>query len=211
MKKFLLVALIAFVSFGVHAQGFDGIGKLHLDMTLNEVRALFPQKLVKQYHVSTFKKVYKLNSYTPIKGHTFRDLHLYFYNDTLYAIYVNNSTYQIEQSLFTKYGKPKDKIHRFRSYIEELISIFGYDSADFVDDKKAGKWDIIDTFYEWDLDNPFHKCLLVDCLYYDKQGESQLDYLLVIKNTAFAECVYLEEKILEREKESESIEGLEGL
>ena len=83
MKKYILLFMLA-ISIISNAQTIRGIGKLQLDMSLNEVQAIFPKTLQKQKTNSKVKKLYKLNSYTPIKGTTLKGLHLYFYNDTLY-------------------------------------------------------------------------------------------------------------------------------
>ena len=83
MRKFFLLLLVIACTMRIDAQTIDGIGKIHLGMTLKDVRAVFPKSLAKVQTSSKVKKVYKINAYTPIKNHNCKDIRLYFYNDTL--------------------------------------------------------------------------------------------------------------------------------
>ena len=66
MKRRLLLLLVLFISICVNAQEIKSIGKLHLDMSFKEVRAIFPQSLVKMKTGSRIKKVYKIRRWIPI-------------------------------------------------------------------------------------------------------------------------------------------------
>ncbi len=70
-----------FFSISMYSQTIEGIGKLKLSMTLNDVKKSFSKSLIKMQTTSKVKKVYKINSYTPIPNHTCKDIRLYFYND----------------------------------------------------------------------------------------------------------------------------------
>ena len=147
MKKLLFFLLIV-LSSEIHAQTtIEGIGKIKLEMSLNEVKKAFPKLLIPIETASKLKKAYKINTYTPIQGHTLRDIRLYFYNDTLYAFYVKNAPSILKESLSTKYGKPKEKIVRFNQHMLEIASIYEYDSADFLlETIRKPKEDISDIF-----------------------------------------------------------------
>lgn len=63
---------------------------------------MFPKTMIRQNVNSKVKKVYKVNAYTPIKGTTLKGLHLYFYNDTLYSIYVDEAPMSLKKDLTLK-------------------------------------------------------------------------------------------------------------
>lgn len=209
MKKLILFLLfVPVLSFG---QTIKGIGKLSIDMSFKEVQTLFPKKMVKQQTSSPIKKVYKLSSYTPIREHTFNNIYLYFYNDTLYAIYSLDAPVALKESFTIKYGKPTEKFYRFRSSVEEMAAIFDLDAVDFI-----YKWDntktygFEDTFYKWQNDNPFIQVLYVFGTYYDGE-DIKAKEIFYIKDIAIAKCVELEEekaKLEDREKKAKELEGL---
>lgn len=208
MKKlFLFFMFLPMLSF---AQTIKGIGKLNLDMPLNEVQAMFPNKLVKQKTSTTTKKVYKLTSYTPIKAHTFKNLYLYFYNDTLYTIYALDVPASLRESLSLKYGNPEERFYRFRSCTEEMVAIYKNDASDFIFENSEKAYGFQDTFYKWQKGNPFVEALYVFGTYFEGDDIKARE-LFYIKNWAYAKCVELEdEKIKEEEKEKKRQE-LEGL
>lgn len=211
MKKIIVLFLIAFYSLGAFCQAIDGIGKLRLDMSLKEVRALFPKTLVKKETIYSNKKVYRVSSYTPVKGITCKDINMYFYKDTLYAIYINKGSYELEKAMFKKYGEPNSKVCRFSSIYEELVTIYGDDSGDYMTNIKTKKYNIQDLFYEWNPGNPFCRSYYFACLYEDSKGESQLDHILCFKNMARARCAEIEDELENIEKEKQRDKELEGL
>ena len=209
MKKlFFLIMFVPLLAFG---QTIKGIGKLSLDMSLKEVQSLFPNKLVKQKTSSEVKKIYKLSSYTPIREHTFKNLYLYFYNDTLYTIYALDVPAKLKDSFTIKYGAPTENIYRFRSYTEEMIAIFKNDASDFIFSKNNGSsHGFQDTFYKWKNGNPFVEVLYVFGTYF-VGDDIKAREVFYIKNLAYAKCIELEEeKIKEQEKENRAMD-LEGL
>ena len=211
--KFLFISFAMIAQVNLCAQTITGLGKIRLESSFKDVKALFPKSLIKitTTNKSQNVKVYKINSYTPIKNHTCRDIHLYFYKDTLYSIYVNNAPDILCSSLTQKYGEPKKKYVRFNSYAEEIVSIFMYDAADFIVDSKIGKSDIMDTFASWNEDNPFADCCFIECLYEKPTGGGACDNIFYIRNNVVAKIVLLEEQIKEEEINSKRINELEGL
>lgn len=205
----LLVAVV--LSLGLNAQTIDGIGKLHLGMTLKDVRAVFTKSLAKVQSSSKVKKVYKISAYTPIKNHTCKDIRLYFYNDTLYTMYVNNVPSILRESLTLKYGEPQRKTVKFRSYVEELAFVYQDDSPDFLNENKNRKWDIVDTYCKWNGDNPYTQCCYWELLYENGSNGTAMDCVFYVKNLVLAKCVELEEKALEIEGKEEKKKALDGL
>lgn len=211
MKQVFLFLLIAFSCINANAQTIDGIGKLHLDMSFKEVKALFPQSLIKLETNSKIKKVYKINTYTPIKGHTCRDIRLFFYNDTLYAMYITKAPQVLRKSLTLKYGEPEENLLRLANSVLEIINIFQWDSGDFIDGYYREKEDIMESCYEWNKGNPFAQCQFWESLSEDKNGKILSDYIFLVRNKVQSECVKLEEEILEKEGEEKMKEELKGL
>lgn len=211
MKTFLIVVISFFFSMGAKAQTIEGIGKLKLSMTLNEVKKAFPKSLVKMQTTSKVKKLYKINTYTPIPNHTCKDIRLYFYNDTLYALYVNNAPIKLRESLTLKYGEPVRNMARFRSYVLEQAVVYQDDAADFFNENKVSKWDIVDTYYEWNKGNPFAECFYWELLYENGNKGAAMDCVFYVKNKVLSKAVELEEKLLEVEGKEEKRKGLEGL
>lgn len=211
MKKSIIIILTLFFSIGVFAQTIEGIGKLKLNMTLNEVKKSFPKSLIKMQTTSKVKKVYKINAYTPIPNHTCKDIRLYFYNDTLYALYINNAPIKLRESLTLKYGEPRIDRSSFRSYVLELAVVYQDDSSDFLNENKVRKWDIIDTSYEWNIGNPFAQCFFWEMLYENGNKGAAMDCVFYVKNMLLAKCVKLEEQLEEEVSKEEKKKGLEGL
>ena len=211
MRKVFLLLLVIAYSIGFDAQTLDGIGKIHLGMTLKDVRAAFPKSLSKVQTSSKIKKVYKISAYTPIKNHICKDIRLYFYNDTLYTLYVNNAPSNLRESLTLKYGEPQRKTVKFRSYVEELAFVYQDDSPDFLNENKIRKWDIVDTYCKWNGDNPFVQCYYWELLYEDGSKGAAMDCVFYVKNLLQAKCVELEEKALEIEEKEEKKKALDGL
>ena len=211
MKKTFICLLATLISIGAKAQTIDGIGKLHLDMTLKEVKTLFPKSLSRIQNSSKVKKIYKISAYTPIKNHTCRDIRLYFYNDTLYTMYVNNAPSNLHKSLSLKYGNPYQKTIRLRSYVEELAIVYEKDGADFLQENKIRKWDIVDTYYQWNNGNPFRQCFFWELLYENGDKGAAMDCVFYVKNQVLAKCVELKEKALEVEGQKEKKKELECL
>lgn len=211
MRKFFLLLFAVACTMGIGAQTIDGVGKIHLGMTLKDVRAAFPKSLAKVQTSSKVKKVYKISAYTPIKNHTCKDIRLYFYNDTLYTMYVNNAPLNLRESLTLKYGEPQRKTVRFRSYVEELAIVYQNDSPDFLNENKIRKWDIVDNYCKWNGDNPFAQCYYWELLYEDGNNGAAMDCVFYVKNLVLAKCVELEEKALELEGQEEKKKELDGL
>ena len=210
MKNLLLVFALL-IPMRISAQTIDGIGKLHLGMTLKDVKAVFPKSLTKVQTSSKVKNVYKINAYTPIKDHTCKDIRLYFYNDTLYTMYVNKAPIKLRESLTLKYGEPQRKTVRFRSYVEELAIVYQNDSPDFLNDNIIQKWDIVDTYCKWNGDNPFAQCYYWELLYENGSNGAAIDCVFYVKNLVLAKCVELKEKALELELQEEKKKELDGL
>ncbi len=215
MKKFVVFLLISMISIGIYAQEINGIGKLRLNMTIKEVRAVFPKSLIKKETVFSNKKAYKIRSYTPVKGVTCRDIDLYFYKDTLYAIYINKGDYFLEQAMFKKYGEPRSRVSRYPSIYEELIAIYGSDATDYTADylkgKRPKKQNIRDLYYEWNPGNPFCRSYFFSCLFDNSKGESDIEYIFCFKNEATARVAELEEELERIEKEKKDEKDLEDL
>ena len=211
MKKYLLFILMVLISICGFSQTIEGIGKLKLDMTLNEVKKSFPKSLIKMQSSSKVKKVYKINTYTPIPNHTCKDIRLFFYNDTLYALYVNNAPMKLLESLTLKYGEPIKNVTRYSSYITEQIDVYQKEAAYFFDNRKIKKWHIVDNYYEWNKGNPFAQCFFWELMYEIGNTGVEMDCVFYVKNTILAKCVELEEQIIEEENKEEKRKGLEGL
>ena len=209
--KNLLLLFALLIPMRISAQTIDGIGKLHLGMTLKDVKAVFPKSLTKVQTSSKVKNVYKINAYTPIKDHTCKDIRLYFYNDTLYTMYVNKAPIKLRESLTLKYGEPQRKTVRFRSYVEELAIVYQNDSPDFLNDNIIQKWDIVDTYCKWNGDNPFAQCYYWELLYENGSNGAAIDCVFYVKNLVLAKCVELKEKALELELQEEKKKELDGL
>lgn len=214
MKLFVL-ALMLVMSFESHAQTqttIEGIGKLRLEMSLNEVKTAFPKMLIPLKSLSTFKKVYKINSYTPIKYHTLKDIHLYFYNDTLYAFYVKDASHSLLESLTTKYGKPRERLIEYEQYLLELASIYEDDSADFLlEAPERTKKGMKDMFYSWNEGNPFHQCVFVESIYHNTKFEEKIERIFLMRNRATAKIVKLKEKLENEENKENRLKELDGL
>ncbi|GEM_PF-1046703 len=211
MRKFFFLLLAVVCTMSIDAQTIDGIGKIHLGMTLKDVKTVFPKSLAKVQTSSKVKKVYKISVYTPIKNHTCKDIRLYFYNDTLYTMYVNNAPLNLRESLTLKYGEPQRKTVRFRSYIEELAIVYQDESPDFLNEDMIRKWDIVDTYCKWNGDNPFAQCYYWELLYENGSNGAAMDCVFYVKNLVLAKCVELEEKALELEGQEEKKKELDGL
>ena len=207
MKTIIILIYACIFSIGINAQTIDGIGKLHLGMTLKDVRTVFPKSLAKVQTSSKVKKVYKISAYTPIKNHICKDIRLYFYNDTLYTLYVNNAPSNLRESLTLKYGEPQRKTVKFRSYVEELAFVY----QDFLNENKIRKWDIVDTYCKWNGDNPYAQCCYWELLYENGSNGAAMDCVFYVKNLVLAKCVELEEKALEIEGKEEKKKDLDGL
>ena len=211
MKRFLLFLVIAFACINVNAQTIDGIGKLHLEMSFKDVEAVFPKSLVRLKTNSKVKKVYKINTYTPVKGHMCKDVRLFFYHDTLYAIYITKPPMILLNSLKLKYGEPTENYQRFSGHAFEIIGIFQYDYDDFIDGYFIDKTDVTDTYYEWNSGNPMAQCQFWHCIYKDKNGNLSSNDVFLVRNKIVAEMVHLEDKIIDKESEGERKKELEGL
>lgn len=203
------------MSFESHAQTqttIEGIGKLRLEMSLKEVKTTFPKMLIPLKSASKFKKVYKINSYTPIKNHTLKNIHLYFYNDTLYAFYVKDAPYSLLESLTTKYGKPRERLIEYNQHLLEIASIYEDDSADFLlEATRRTKSDIKDMFYSWNEGNPFLQCVLVESLYYNAKFEHDLERIFLMRNRATAKIIELKEELEKEENKENRLKELDGL
>ncbi len=212
MKK-LLFFLFIVLSSEIHAQTtIEGIGKIKLEMSLNEIKKAFPKLLIPIETASKFKKAYKINTYTPIQGHTLRDIRLYFYNDTLYAFYVKNAPSILKESLSTKYGEPKEKVVRFNQQMLEIASIYEYDSADFLlETIRKPKDDIADIFYNWNEGNPFLQCVFIESLYTNKNNKKDLDKMFYMKNKATAKLIDTKEKLQELDEKEKKKKELDDL
>lgn len=211
MKRRLLLLLVLFISICVNAQEIKSIGKLHLDMSFKEVRAIFPQSLVKMKTGSRIKKVYKINTYTPIKNHVCKDIRLFFYNDTLYAIYVNKAPEILINSLSIKYGKPYEHVDGYRSSIYEAQDVYKNDFPDFIDTYNPKRWDIYVRTYEWNKDNPIIQSIFWKRLYKDENNEPAGHYVFIIRNKVISECVRLEDSILDEQDKEKQKKELDGL
>lgn len=214
MKLFYFLFML-FMSFESHAQTqttIEGIGKLRLEMSLIEVKSVFPKMLIPLKAVSKFKKVYKINSYTPIKNHTLKNIHLYFYNDTLYAFYVKDAPYSLLESLTTKYGKPRERHIEYNEHLLEIASIYEDDSADFLlEATRRTKNDMKDIFYSWNEGNPFLQCVLVESLYYNAKSEQDLERIFYMRNRATAKIIELKEKLEKVENKENRLKELDDL
>lgn len=214
MKLFLIILMFV-MSFESHAQTqttIEGIGKLRLEMSLKEVKTTFPKMLIPIKAASKFKKVYKINSYTPIKNLTLKNIHLYFYNDTLYAFYVKDAPYSLLESLTTKYGKPRERLLEYDQHLLEIASIYEYDSADFLlEATRRTKNNMKDLFYSWNEGNPFLQCVLVESLYYNAKFEQDLERIFLMRNRATAKIIELKEKLEEEENKENRLKELDGL
>ena len=204
------------MSFETHAQTqtatIEGIGKLRLEMSLAEVKTAFPKMLIPLKAASKFKKVYKINSYTPIKDHTLKNIHLYFYNDTLYAFYVKDAPFSLLESLTIKYGKPKERLIEFTQHLLEIVSIYENDAADFLTEAtNRTKNDMKDMFYSWNEGNPFLQCVLVQSLYYNAKSEQNLEKIFYMRNRATAKIIELKETLEKEENKENKLKELEGL
>ncbi len=219
MKK--LVALFGFIVLPLfcfcQTGTIKGIGKLQLDMSLDEVRAIFPKSLQKQNTESKVKKIYKINTYTPIKGTTLKGLHLYFYNDTLYSIYIDEVPMGLKKDLTLKYGTPNKifpdpyyNLRYFKNYVEYQVFIYKSDASDFYDEKRVNSYGYEGSIYEWNRKHPFIEVRLAEFTYYNN-GDLCLDELFYIKNTAYAKCVEWEEEKMKEEKGQERLQEIEGL
>lgn len=212
MKKLILLLLFVLNS-EIQAQTtIEGIGKIKLEMSLNEVKKAFPKMLIPIETASKYKKAYKINTYTPIQGHTLRDIRLYFYNDTLFAFYVKNAPSILKESLSTKYGEPKEKIVRFDQHMIEIATIYEYDSADFlIETIRKPKEDIADIFYNWNEGNPFLYCVFIESLYTNKNNKKDLDKMFYMKNKATAKLIDTKERLQELEEKDKKKKELDGL
>ncbi len=132
-------------------------------------------------------------------------------NDTLYALYVNNAPVQLRQSLTLKYGEPVRDMARFSSYVLEQAVVYQNDAVDFFNENKSKKWDIIDTYYEWNKGNPFAQCFFWEMLYENGTKGAAMDCVFYVKNMVLSKCVELEEKLIEVEGKEEKLKELEGL
>ena len=214
MKQLFLLLMLV-MSFESHAQtqtAIEGIGKLRLEMSLNEVKRAFPKMLTPLKPASKFKKVYKINSYTPIKNHTLKNIHLYFYNDTLYAFYVKNAPYPLLESLTIKYGKPRERLTEYNHHLLEIASIYENDAADFLlEATRRTKTDMKDIFYSWNEGNPFIQCVLVESLYYNDKFEQDIERIFYMRNRATAKIIELEEELEKVENKEKRLKELDGL
>ncbi len=181
-------------------------------MSLKEVKTTFPKMLIPLKSASKFKKVYIINSYTPIKNHTLKNIHLYFYNDTLYAFYVKDAPYSLLESLTTKYGKPRERLIEYNQHLLEIASIYEDDSADFLlEATRRTKSDIKDMFYSWNEGNPFLQCVLVESLYYNAKFEHDLESIFLMRNRATAKIIELKEELEKEENKENRLKELDGL
>lgn len=219
MKKLLvLYFFLAIPLFCVcQTETIKGIGKLKLDMPLKEVQSIFPKSLQMQKTNSKVKKIYKANSYTPIEGTTLKGLHLYFYKDTLYSIYIDEVPMSLKRDLMLKYGKPDEifpdpyfNLRTFRSHVEYQTFLYKSDAVDFYDEKNVDNYGYEGTIYEWNRKNPFIETRLAEISYYCKD-ELCLDMLFIIKNLAYSKCVELEEEKLKKEDNDNRLKELDGL
>jgi len=213
MIKKLFIFLVIFFNTEIQAQtAIEGIGKIRLEMSLNEVKKAFPKMLIPTKACSKFKRAYKINTYTPIKNHTLKNIHLYFYNDTLYAFYIKDVSPYLKYSLKTKYGEPKEKRVNFSDQILEIASIYEYDSADFLlEATKRTKNDISTFFYTWNEGNPFLQCVLIESVYTDEKNKRDMDIMFYMKNRATAKLIETKEKLQELEDKEKRKQDLEGL
>ena len=211
MEKILLILALLLISFnGINAQSIKGVGKITLDMTLKEAQAAFPNKLTKQKTSTDVKKVYKMSSYTPVKDCTLKDIYMYFYCDTLYAIYINDAM-EIKKPFISKYGEPSSYFRRIKSYVEERIAIYDSDATDFIDYSKSSSYGFEETFYTWKNSNPFIVTKYVEGTYYVNDQDLDFMGILVIKNQAHAKCVELETEKREEQRKQERLKELEDL
>ena len=209
MKKYFILILLM-LSFNVtNAETIKSVGKIALDMSFNEIKTLFPNQLTKQKTSNEIKKVYKISSYVPVKDCTVKDIYLYFYSDTLYAIYINDAD-QVGEAFKIKYGKPAEHNYRFRTQVEEVTAIYKSDAVDFIDYSHT-YFDYLDTFYEWNNDNPFIETRLITRCWTDDNDKLYLKEVLLIKNNAYAKCVELETEKHEYDMKNERLKELEGL
>lgn len=194
----------------LNAQSIDGIGKLHLGMCLKDVKTIFPKSLIKRASTSKIKSLYTINSYTPIKNHTCKDLHLYFYNDTLYAIYLKDSSGNLKESLSIKYGEPQQRYVRYNTYVEALASIYESEATDFLNDRYYNRQNYSGDCFEWNSNNPFARCFFWQ-LTFEKGNLLGLDELFCIKNYIISKVVELEEDSLKYKEEGRKKKELEEL
>ena len=212
MKKLLLILSLVLSTVGQAQTTIEGIGKIKLEMSLSDAKKAFPKMLLPIKGVSKFKKVYKINAYTPIKGHTLRDIHLYFYNDTLYAFYIKNIPSLLKESLSAKYGEQKKKIVSFQHHLLEIASIYEDDAADFLlEATKKTKSNMSDFFYSWNEGNPFLQCVLVESLYTNENNKRDLDRMFYMRNRATAKIIELKEKLQQEEEKENRRKELDNL
>lgn len=214
MKKiiFILLSVFSLTVWGQNQQLIGGIGKIRLEMSLMEAKRAFPNMLIPVKSDSKFKKIYRINSYTPIKNHTLKDIRLYFYNDTLYTFYINKTPAILKYSLIDKYGKPKEKIREFYHQYIEAHAVYGEEIMDFFDNEiNNDKKDVTDIFYEWNEGYPIAQCFLIQRLYTNKKNEREMEIVFSMKNKLISRIIELKEKLLEEENKEQKQKELEKL
>lgn len=147
MKK---ISFLFFLLFSVNVCGqniLNGIGKIKLGMSFEEIREIVQTELTPRKHYWNVDEVrkFEVRKYEPIEGYYIVNLEFSFYKNKLFMMESRGKT-NIDEALTIKYGKPKTTIE------EEPVSFTNGFGA--VTTKKNRS-----SFMKWNTGNKDIECI----------------------------------------------------
>lgn len=157
MKNFFIVLLLLCSSSMYSQEVLDGIFKLRLGMSVEELKQVVDTTLLKKKKyrspVDFERKLeadgrlqyFNLERYAPAYGYIIENMWLEFLDNKLYDITIFKYNERTESLLTQKYGKPKIKDHKgtnieYKTYAERI--------ADWDYIKNKSKWEVIEKKWE---------------------------------------------------------------
>lgn len=146
MKK---MSFLFFLLFSVNVCGqniLNGIGKIKLGMSFEEIREIVQSELTPRKHYWDVDEVrkFEVRKYKPIEGYYIENLEFSFYKNKLFMMESRGKT-NIDEALTIKYGKPKTTIE------EEPVSFTNGFGAVITKKNRS-------SFMEWNTGNKDITC-----------------------------------------------------
>lgn len=201
MKRILSVLICLLCTVYVKSQTIDGLGIIRLGMTISDFQQSFPDAKNEKDFNENLTKTFVLNEYIPVKGYSLTELHLSFYNDSLYAMYTIMPT-NIKEALTIKYGEPQITHESTpKEYVNGLGNTITKEDQSFN--------------LKWDTGNPDIICYYNDQVKHDSRGKANRYISFGIENQKIFQII---KSLLEQKKQKQDeiqkqdkLKDLEGL
>lgn len=175
IKILSLMLILISTSLGLAQTKLDGIGKIRLGMTFEQLREFIitPEtRMLDHHHNVDDLLIIQIARYEPIKGYYLKGMTLSFYKEQLFEIETNTNergSTNIDEALTIKYGEPQTETSN-----EPKVFQNGF-GATFTRTERITK-------KEWRTNAPFIECTYYHCLSYTAVKDQIHPYTLQIFN-----------------------------